>query len=144
MYSSQFLKAARSLERPNHFSAVHYYLYCRSIELSLKSFLLCSGVSITELKGRTLGHDLVRVWKRASKLGISTLVKLSKSQMVCLCAANTYYKSKGFEYFDILKAVQGFRDRPDLDMLDSLASELVNQLKKSCTDAADIPPETEI
>lgn len=61
-YASEFLDAARSAKRPEHFSPVPYYLYCRSIELSLKSFLLCKGVPKDDLRA---GRSWDTTWKKS-------------------------------------------------------------------------------
>jgi hypothetical protein len=50
--------------------------------------------------------------------------------------ANRYYATKGFEYFDIMDAVRGYRDLPDLKVLDRFAASLVKQLRQVCLDAA--------
>ena len=48
----EFVWAAESYEMTDSFSPVHYFLYCRSVELSLKAFLLAKGVDISRLKSR--------------------------------------------------------------------------------------------
>ena len=138
-YATDFLTAARDLKPSDHFSPVPYYLCCRSIELSLKSFLLGKGVTKNILKEK-LGHDLVNILKRARKEGISDLIKLSATQENCLRKANEYYASKGFEYFELANAIRGYRDRPALKELDGIAEDLVSKLKKYCMDVADHPP----
>jgi len=139
-YATDFLTAARDLKPSDHFSPVPYYLYCRSIELSLKSFLLGKGVTKKILK-KKLGHDLVKTLKLARKSGISDLLLLSPDQENCLRKANEYYASKGFEYFELANAIRGYSDRPALEELDGLAAELVSKLKKYCLDVADHPPQ---
>lgn len=138
-YATDFLTAARDLKPSDHFSPVPYYLYCRSIELSLKSFLLGKGVTKRILKEK-LGHDLMKILKRARKGEISDLIKLSAAQENCLRKANEYYASKGFEYFELAKAIRGYHDRPALKELDGIADDLVSKLKKYCMDVADHPP----
>ena len=63
-YATDFLTAARDLKPSGHFPPVPYYLCCRAIELSLKSFLLGKGVTKKMLK-KKLGHDLVKTLKWA-------------------------------------------------------------------------------
>jgi hypothetical protein len=135
-YATDFLMAARELKAPVHFSPVPYYLLCRSIELSLKSYLLGTGVTKKTLK-KKLGHDLEKILKRAKKERLSDLVQLTVVQEKCLEKANKYYASKGFEYFEAINALRGYRDRPALAELDSLAAELVSKLKKYCADVVD-------
>ena len=137
-YASEFLDAARAAKRPEHFSPVPYYLYCRSIELSLKAFLLCKGDLIDDLK-KKLKHDLEKIWNRACKLGIRDIVDLSQGQQDCLRQANRYYQKKGFEYFFLKKAISAYKDRPALDVLDSLTELLLLRLKQCCMEAVDNP-----
>jgi hypothetical protein len=137
-YATDFLTAVRELKAPPHFSPVPYYLLCRSIELSLKCYLLGTGVTKKILKEK-LGHDLEKILERARKEGLSDLVQLSAAQEKCIRNANKYYASKGFEYFELTNALQGYRDRPALEELDNLAAELVTKLKKYCSDVASHP-----
>jgi len=39
-YGKEFFDAAKGFKHPAHYSPVPYFLYCRSIELVLKAFLL--------------------------------------------------------------------------------------------------------
>jgi len=137
LYASDFLAAANEFKCPDRFSPVPYSLYCRSIELTLKAFLLGKGLSKEELKDRNkFGHDLVNLINRARDLGIETLVNLSPARLECVRKANGYYESKTIEYFDITFAVSAYPDLPALDVLKELASDLVCQLKQYCLDVS--------
>lgn len=103
-YASEFLRAARSVSVDSSFSPVPYYLYCRSLELALKAFLLTKNVSIRELKSRHLGHDLVKVLDKAKTIGLGQLFTVTSAHERELVKANNYYTSKGFEYFEVMKA----------------------------------------
>jgi len=140
-YASEFFEAARAAKRPQQFSPVPYYLYCHSIELSLKSFLLCKGVSKQELK-KKLMHNLDKIFDRACELGLRQFIEMSPDHQACLKEANKYYQAKRFEYFDLYNTINGYRDRPVLDVLDSLAELLLKQLEQCCAEAADNPPES--
>ena len=136
-YSNEFLKAAQDFKGEDRFSPVPYYLYCRSIELCLKSFLLAKGVSKVTLK-KKLGHNLEKNINKAESLGLSDVVVIATQHRKELKKANEYYVSKGFEYFEVLKAVTGYRNLPDLSLLSDLASLLVSKLESVCMSAADI------
>lgn len=139
-YASDFLGAAKGIEIKNEFSPVPYYLVCRSLELSLKAFLLAKGVSKEKLKDRrSLGHDLEKVLGKAISLGIDEFVSLLPSYKVELAKANKYYASKGFEYFKIVKAATGYRDLPEINVLSDFATHLVDKLNEVCLKASDGP-----
>jgi hypothetical protein len=136
-YANDFLKAAQYLKGEDRFSPVPYYLYCRSIELSLKSFLLVKGVPNITLKNRnTLGHNLEKNLKKAESLGLSDVIVITTQHRMELKKANEYYASKGFEYFKVVKALKGYKDLPDLSVLSNLASLLVSKLEPVCLSAA--------
>ena len=72
-YASEFLRAAQDFRMNDGFSPVPYYLVCRSIELALKAFLLAKGIPEGELKGKSLGHNLEEVLKKAMSLGFNKI-----------------------------------------------------------------------
>ena len=113
-------------------------MYCHSIELVLKAFLLVKGVSKQELKENPLGHNLETLLQRAEKQGLGSLVHISPGQQSELVRANNYYKSKQFEYFDlpmIMEATTGYKKLPDLTLLDQLADTLITGLRSYCLTA---------
>jgi len=130
-YSNEFLKAGQGFKDGGKFSPVPYYLYCRSIELSLKSFLLSKGVSKEILK-KKLGHNLEKIINEAESLGLNDVVVIAKQHRIELKKANEYYVSKGFEYFEVLKAVTGYQNLPDLLSLSEMASLLVLNIELVC------------
>ncbi|MCC8963740.1 hypothetical protein H8A95_15830 [Bradyrhizobium sp. Pear76] len=67
--SSSFAKAAGSLSDTEGFGP-RYYLFCHSLELILKSYILASGGDQAELKG--LGHKLNDSLVRAKALGFAS------------------------------------------------------------------------
>jgi len=91
------------------FSPVPYYCFSRSIELSLKAFLLAKNESLDSLK-RPIGHDLEKALEKAVSLGLPDIVVISSHHKAELKKANCYYSEKagkGFEYFQVGKAVRG-------------------------------------
>lgn len=131
-YAVDFINAASSLGLSTEFSPVPHYLYCRSIELALKSFLLAKGISINELKSKKLGHDLEIVLCKAKALGLDKFVTITSEQEQELIKANSYYPKKGFEYFKATNAVKGYPALPNLSVLEVLASNLISRLESVC------------
>lgn len=138
-YAAEFLRASHGFQNKDSFSPVPYYLYCRSIELVLKAFLLAKGVSKKELKGRKLGHDLERVLEKACSMGLDEVVSISTQHREELKKANAYYASKGFEYFEVTRTVTGYRNLPALPILTDLASLLVAKVEPVCWQASNGP-----
>jgi hypothetical protein len=93
---------------------------------------LLNGVTKAEVKRKSLGHDLVRTLDRAEGLGLAALVTVSTEEREQVIKANDYYVDKDFEYANILRAVLGYKDLPDLAPLDSLVHRLLVELKPLC------------
>jgi len=118
-------------------SPVHYFLYCKSIELSLKGFLLAKNVPITILKGKKgIGHDLEKALKEAESRGMLDIVEIPCLYREELRKANYYYvKKQGFEYCDNYEVLRKWGDLPSLKVLCEFASNLVERLEKVCFEA---------
>lgn len=134
-YASEFAKHAREAQAglEDRFSPVPYYLYCRSLELVLKAFLLAKGVPKGALKNRrTLGHDLSKNFVRAKTLGLEQVAQLAADWEAEIHKANAYYAGKGFEYFDVVAAAQGYPHLPALDVLNEIVTTLLVRLEQVC------------
>lgn len=134
---SDFLKAAGDFQIQGDSSPVHYFLCCKSIELSLKAFLLTKGVSMSKLKSRKwVGHDLERALEEAELRGLLDIVEVTCQCKEELRKANYYYKSKqGFEYADEEEVLMRFgREFPSGKVLYELASTLVEKLRDVCSE----------
>jgi hypothetical protein len=138
-YAPEFLRASQGFKINDAFPSVPYYLICRSMELALKAFLLAKGVPKRTLKGRNLGHDLEKVLKKAISLGLDKVVSITPQHKEELRKGNNYYASKGFEYFEVMKAATGYPNLPDLRVLSDFASLLVTKLKPLCLRTTDGP-----
>lgn len=138
-YASEFHRAAKGFEIKDGFSPVPYYLVCRSLELSLKAFLLAKGVSRQKLKQRSLGHDLEKVLEKAISMGLDKYVSFTPKDKVELEKANKYYATKGFEYFEVVKAATGYRNLPEIVVLIDLARNIIDNLEPVCLKATDGP-----
>jgi hypothetical protein len=138
-YASEFLLAAKAFKSPNKFSPVPYFLYCKSIELALKAYLLTKGVPLKKLKKR-LGHNLIKILQKAKSKSLDDLIAVTPELERELRKANEYYdiKNKGFEYFDLKNAAMGYPDLPDLAMLKAFADQLVEKLEQTCIQAVNV------
>lgn len=136
-YGKEFLDATKGLKQSARYSPVPYFLYCRSIELVLKAFLLGKRVSKKDLPKKNLWHDLEKIVKKAQALGLSEFVNITPEQEREISKANKYYASKGFEYFEVTKAMKAYQEPPaDLLLLKKIASNLVTcRLESFCLNA---------
>lgn len=129
LYANDFFSAATLWKDLKRFSPVPYYLYCRSIELALKSFILCHDKNITTEKlkdKKKYGHDLIKCLNQAEKVFGKRLLEDKERENVE--KANKYYKEKGFEYFRVIDFVCGRQNIPDLLILKQASSKLLNLL----------------
>ncbi len=85
---------------------------------------------------KKFGHDLVKLATEAVRLEIHKLVTFTPEHWENITKANAYYRSKGFEYFEITKAVTAYPDLPDLKLLAQLASDLVEPLRQFARNVA--------
>lgn len=132
-YACEFLSAALNFTPcGDEFSPVPYYLICRSIELSLKSYLLARGVMGRPELRSVLGHNLVRALDRAEAAGLGTLVDVSPAERAELQSATTQYSNKEFEYFENIGMIFGGARLPDLEVLAGLAARLADELEQPC------------
>lgn len=75
-----------------------YFLWGRTIELALKSFLLAEGQAVSKLKSKSFGHDLNALLRDAKARGISLLIGPNATQSGIVGLLNLDYMSKRFEY----------------------------------------------
>ncbi|MDL1967580.1 MAG: hypothetical protein LWW97_03295 [Deltaproteobacteria bacterium] len=97
-YSKDFYSASTSYNSENPFSPATYYLICRSIELSMKAYLLTEGVCRDQLKKR-LSHNLKKILKKSKELGLLSIVSIADEEQIHIAKANKWYVKKRFEYF---------------------------------------------
>lgn len=132
-YGKEYFDIAKTVNQLDHFSPLPYYLFCHAIELLLKAFLLANGISKKDLPNRDrYGHDLEKILKKANELGLGKFVVIMPEQAKEIEKANKYYKSKGFEYFDVIRAVKAYPELPDLLVLEQAASMLSTHLEAIC------------
>ena len=128
-YAKQFHSAGQFIFPEKVFSPVRYYLYCRALELVLKSFLLAKGVTKSRLKRRDLGHNLESILGLAEQYGITDVLEISYQDRAIIAAANKAYLSKVFEYFDVDSALGGYRNLPDLSRMSDLVGRLLDKVQ---------------
>jgi hypothetical protein len=109
------------------FTPAPYYLYCHSIELSLKSFLLTQdNQNLKTIK--KINHDLTECIK---ELKVDTELTVEDKKIVKM--ANSYYNKKGFEYYDEKKSNGDYSLLAEIWCLDDLrkiSKKLLNNFKK--------------
>jgi len=133
-YAQEFMRAEKTFQITDSFSPVPYYLLCRSIELSLKAYLLLKGYKIKYLKTK-IGHNLKKLLKKAKELNIEEVITIPTEESDNIFKANLYYEKKGFEYFFVIDAFTGYKELPDIELLRSVSTRLVEKLYQPCLNA---------
>jgi hypothetical protein len=75
-----------------------FFLLGRSIELSLKAYLLHREMPISELRKRNYGHNLKNLLAKSREKGIDSLVKLEAIDEGVIDLLSYDYEAKRFEY----------------------------------------------
>jgi hypothetical protein len=137
LLAKEYLEAAGDIRVRGDYSLVQGFLYCRSIELSLKAFLLAKNVPVNRFKGRKgIGHDLDAGLEEAELQGLVDIVEIPSIYKEELRKANSYYATKqGFEYlddYDVLMRWRSVSDFPSVEVLSEFASTLVSKLWGIC------------
>ena len=86
-YAQEFLRAEEAFQATDNFSPVPYYLLCRSIELSLKAYLLLKGYKKEYLK-RKIGHNLKKLLSKVQELNIREIIAISIEESDNILKAN--------------------------------------------------------
>ena len=135
IYAQDFLNSFKAYIPEKSFSPAKYYLICRSIELSLKSYLSIKNIPVKTIK-HELGHNLTKIFNRTKELDIKKVVVISKEEEVEIKKANYWYNRKGFEYFDIKNIMESKETLPNLNNLQLLAERLIKILRPLCLASA--------
>ena len=132
-HAREFLAAGvLVLNRAEGVSLPAYFLLGRSVELSLKAFLLARGVEASELKFRKYGHNLSSLLDAALKHGIMREVKLETIEIGVIKLLSYDYMEKRFEYRD----TGGTYHLPLIDVTEQVSRKLVTDLESSCSKAS--------
>lgn len=128
----EFLAAAELvLNQAGEVSLPSYFLLGRSVELSLKAFLLTSGMSQKELRSRKYGHDLEALLKEATKRGLEKEVPIKDVERGVLELLNYDYSEKRFEY----RISGGTYLLPLIDVTVQITRKLAYGLQQLCSPA---------
>lgn len=125
-YAHDCFEAAQFFKNKKGFSPVPYYLYCRSIELSLKAFLFHNTVSLQTLKNKNYGHNLKNLLTESKKHNLSKFLNITNLEKKELQKASLLYDNpnKAFEYSRVMDAVRGYKDFPELKTIKRLTKKL--------------------
>ena len=128
-YANDFFNTANRRKKSTTFSPVLYYLYCHSIELSLKSLLLFldKNKTIRDIKNnKNYGHNLESILRDTElKSGVALLNDKDKE---LIKKANYFYDKKGFEYYTsemMASSLKGYKDLPDIIKLKNICNKLL-------------------
>ena len=99
---------------------IRYYLLGHALELIFKSFLLTHGIKLEYLKGKKVGHDIIKCLNLANEKGFNVINKRERKTIEQL---NFYYKDKQFEY-----SKNGIINLPSLRTIENLVSKLLNKV----------------
>ena len=131
-HAKEFLAAAELVfNKTEYVSLPSYFLLGCSIELSLKAFLLTSGMNHGELKLRKYGHDLEALLDEAIKRGLENEVLIEDVEKGVLQLLNYDYLDKRFEY----RVTGGTYYLPLIDVTERIARKLAYRLDEFCTHA---------
>ncbi len=124
LWATHYLKCRKDFKppSPDSFSPVPYFLLCRAIELEIKARLL---KKITQKDAKYIyGHNLAKAYDALE----SSEKILNQDEEDTLRMASPIYdkKDKGFEYIHINDALTAYRRFPNLGLLDSIASKLID------------------
>lgn len=135
-YAREFLDGATQIGKPPEsqleelrlrYSVVAYYLTGHSLELSLKAFLLCRGMSPKTLSERRYGHNLHVLRAEAPRRKLGREVALTKREKKVIDFFSGTYSSKAHEYF-----AAGMMQLPRYGELHAIAEKLVGGLHDIC------------
>jgi HEPN domain-containing protein len=126
-----FLEAADLVRgKAERFTPVAAFLYCRSIELSLKAFLLATGDTVKDVKD--FGHSLLRLLRKANVRGFDAFVAISAQEEGIIRSVNPDYVGQRLAYFDIFAIARVRRGQPGLAALATLAGKLLKAVEQCC------------
>jgi HEPN domain-containing protein len=118
------------LNRAKGVSLPAYFLFGRSVELSLKAYLLACGMPMKELKSREFGHNLSALLREANTRGLPDYVPLESIETGVIELLSYDYMEKRLEY----RVTGGTYYLPLIDVTEHVARKLVSGLEAFCTD----------
>jgi hypothetical protein len=127
-YASDYLETAEKWPTQSTYSPVPYFLYCRTIELGIKAYLLAKGKDLDFIKFN-IRHDLTKGLNNAILNALDDILETTDIEKAEIEVANKYYKDKGFEYFFVEKHATGLMELPELEVLKRYAHKLLSKIK---------------
>lgn len=128
VYANQYLDAFCHVGQDSPFNPVRYYLCCHALELALKAYLLKQGQKLSTLRTKKVGHNLEELLNRAANKSLVPPFTVDTACVDEVKKANRYYFEKGFEYFELVDALKGRDQLPDLFTLERLTRELLRMV----------------
>lgn len=127
-HSQEFFAAADLiLNKADVVSLPAYFLLGRSIELSLKAFLLASGMKMSELRSKKYGHNLLALLEKAKAENISGVVEIEEIEHGIVQILSFDYMEKRLEY-----RTEGTYYLPYIDVTWRIARKLAFELDAVC------------
>lgn len=128
--AKEFLAAGELvLNRAGGASLPAYFLLGRSVELSLKAFLLGCGMNVKELKSKKFGHNLSSLLDTALEKGLELELKLEAIEVGVIKLLSYDYMEKRFEYRDS----GGTYHLPLIDVTERVTRKLATGLDSYCS-----------
>lgn len=126
-YSKDFFKAAETIYPEKDFTPVPYFLYSKSIELSLKSFLLTKDDFNKNILKKKYGHNLEKLINKGIEYDLLPILEISEEEKNLLSEITTLYNvtNKSFEYFNATEAAMGYNNFPDLAKVREISKKLL-------------------
>ena len=78
-----------------------YNLIAQSIELSLKAYLLATGISAKELSGNVYGHKLGALLDKSECVGLGVLVPIDELERQIISTLGVSYATHQFRYIRV-------------------------------------------
>ena len=98
-HAQEFCEAAELVcKNDSTVSLPGYFLLGRSVELSLKAFLLKCGFTLKTLRSRQYGHDLRELLRAAQENGLANYVDMGKLEGASIYLLSHEYVTKRLEY----------------------------------------------
>jgi len=98
-HGKEFFYAAEAVfSSPKLYHLLLAFLWGRSIELLLKSYLLSKGETVEQLRSKKFGHNLVALYNAASAQGIDSLIGKDANVRGLMQVLNIEYCTKQLEY----------------------------------------------
>jgi hypothetical protein len=139
IHAKDYYKAGKSFQNSPPRASTPRFLFCLSLELALKGFLLANGIPKKELATKRYGHDLEKLLTKAQELGLNKLITITPEQEEEIKKANIIYSNKkeggGFVYFNVFYAGGGGPPLPDLSILEKITNSLISSLEPFCRQA---------